>query len=96
MDTESFLQENQENLNNILKPFQQELNRGQRLADFLKQCVRCLGRDDFLQLEELLNSKIAKKNSIPLDTIEKMAGEKALKKTSAGQYIKVNGAWKKK
>ncbi|MDU9050814.1 MAG: hypothetical protein Q3M30_18345 [Candidatus Electrothrix sp. Rat3] len=59
MDTESFLQENQENLNNILKPFQQELNRGQRLADFLKQCVRCLGRDDYLQLEELLNSKIA-------------------------------------
>ncbi|MCI5195314.1 MAG: hypothetical protein D3919_03625 [Candidatus Electrothrix sp. AW5] len=59
MDTETFLQENQENLNNILRPFQKELNRGQRLADFLKQCVRCLGRDDFLQLEELLNSKIA-------------------------------------
>ncbi|WP_339133579.1 MAG: hypothetical protein WGN25_13155 [Candidatus Electrothrix sp. GW3-4] len=59
MDTESFLQENQENLNNILRPFQKELNRGQRLADFLKQCVRCLGRDDFLQLEELLSSKIA-------------------------------------
>ncbi|CAK8710488.1 hypothetical protein GKODMF_00420 [Candidatus Electrothrix gigas] len=59
MDTETFLQENQENLNNILRPFQQELNRGQRLADFLKQCVRCLGRDDFLQLEELLSSKTA-------------------------------------
>ncbi|WYD81389.1 MAG: hypothetical protein V8K32_03190 [Candidatus Electrothrix gigas] len=59
MDTEIFLQENQENLNNILRPFQQELNRGQRLADFLKQCVRCLGRDDFLQLEELLSSKTA-------------------------------------
>ncbi|XOF32971.1 MAG: hypothetical protein ACL93V_13250 [Candidatus Electrothrix sp. YB6] len=59
MDTESFLQENQENLNNILRPFQKEINRGQRLADFLKQCVRCLGRNDFLQLEELLNSKIA-------------------------------------
>ncbi|MCW5212635.1 hypothetical protein VU04_06965 [Desulfobulbus sp. TB] len=57
MDTETFLQENQNNLNNILRPFQQELNRGQRLADFLKQCVRCLGRDDFLQLEELLSSK---------------------------------------
>ncbi|MCI5180324.1 MAG: hypothetical protein D3911_13565 [Candidatus Electrothrix sp. AW3_4] len=59
MDTETFLQKNQENLNNILRPFQQELNRGQRLADFLKQCVRCLGRDDFLQLEELLSSKTA-------------------------------------
>jgi len=59
MDTENFLQENQENINNILRPFQQELNRGQRLADFLKTCVRCLGRDDYLQLEELLNSKTA-------------------------------------
>lgn len=59
MDTESFLQENQENLNNILRPFQQELKRGQRLADFIKKCVRCLDRDDYLQLEELLNAKIA-------------------------------------
>ena len=59
MDQEIFLQENQENINNILRPFQQELKRGQRLADFLQQCLRCLGRDDFLQLEELLNSKMA-------------------------------------
>jgi hypothetical protein len=59
MNTESFLQENQDNLNNILRPFQQELNRGQRLADFIKTCVRCLDRNDYLQLEELLSSKIA-------------------------------------
>ncbi|WP_446009876.1 hypothetical protein [Candidatus Electrothrix sp.] len=70
IDQESFLQENQENINNILRPFQKELNRGQRLADFLKQCLRCLGRDDFLQLEELLNSKIAQ-NVEDEDTLSK-------------------------
>ena len=59
MNIERFLQENQENLNNILRPFQQELKRGQRLADFLQQCVRCLERNDYLQLEELLHSKAA-------------------------------------
>jgi len=36
------------------------LNRGQRLADFLKQCICCVGRDGFLQLDELLASKMAK------------------------------------
>ncbi|MCI5159617.1 MAG: hypothetical protein D3906_14545 [Candidatus Electrothrix sp. AUS1_2] len=60
METESFLQENQEKLNNIIRPFQQDLKRGQRLADFLQQCLRCLERDDSLQLEELLHSNIAK------------------------------------
>lgn len=58
-NNESFLQEKQEKLNEIVRPFQQELNRGQRLADFLKQCLRCAGRDDFLQLDELLTSKMA-------------------------------------
>ncbi|MCK5680131.1 hypothetical protein KAI46_04895 [bacterium] len=56
----SFLQENQDNLKEILKPFQQELKQGQRLADFIKKCIRSAERDDFLQLDELLNSKLAK------------------------------------
>ena len=59
MDNDSYLLEKQEKLNEITRPFQKELNRGQRLADFLKQCIRCVGRDDFLQLDELLNSKMA-------------------------------------
>ncbi len=59
MDNEDFLQENQEKLNSIVCPFQQELNRRQRLADFIKQCIRCAGRDDFLRLDELLNTKPA-------------------------------------
>ncbi len=60
MDNDSYLQEKQETLNEIVRPFQKELKRGQRLADFLKQCIRCVGRDDFLQLDELLSSKTAR------------------------------------
>ncbi|HDJ27775.1 MAG: hypothetical protein J7J70_11525 [Deltaproteobacteria bacterium] len=59
MDNEDFLQVNQEQLTAIVRPFQQELNRCQRLADFIKQCIRCAGRDDFLRLDELLNTKPA-------------------------------------
>ena len=59
MENEDFLQLSQEKLTEIVRPFQQELNRRQRLADFIKQCIRCAGRDDFLRLDELLNSKPA-------------------------------------
>jgi len=59
MNKESFLQNTEEELKGILRPFQQELNSGQRLADFLKQCIRCAMRDDFLQLDELLRTKMA-------------------------------------
>lgn len=59
MDNETYLQEKQDQLNEIARPYQKELNRTQRLADFLKLCVRCAGRDDFLRLDELLNSKQA-------------------------------------
>ncbi len=59
MDNELFLQNTQEELTGILRPFQQGLNQGQRMADFVKQCIRCVDRDDFLQLEELLSAKMA-------------------------------------
>lgn len=39
---------------------------------------------------------LAKKNGITLSDIEKMAGQKAQEKTPSGQYINVNGSWKKK
>ncbi len=35
--------------------------------------------------------KIAKKNKTPLSKVEEMAGKKAMKKTPAGQYVKVGG-----
>ena len=74
MDNDSYLQEKQEKLNEIVRPFQKELNRGQRLADFLKQCIRCVGRDDFLQLDELLTSKMTE--NVELE--EALAGSKPL------------------
>lgn len=58
-NNETFLQDSQENLKQILQPYQKELNRKQRMADFVKQCIRCVDRDDFLQLDELLKSKMA-------------------------------------
>uniref|UniRef100_UPI0040569B7C YdbL family protein n=1 Tax=Candidatus Electrothrix sp. TaxID=2170559 RepID=UPI0040569B7C len=40
--------------------------------------------------------EIAKKNKTPLSAVEKLAGQKALEKTPAGQFIKVGGKWEKK
>ena len=59
-DHETFLQEAQEGLNEIVKPYQVEINRRQRMADFIKTCIRCAGRNDFLQLDELLRTKMAR------------------------------------
>ncbi len=59
MDNEAYLQEKQEQLKIVLSPYQKEVKRGQKMADFLKQCVNCVSRDDFLRLDELLNSKMA-------------------------------------
>ena len=40
--------------------------------------------------------KISKRNKTPLASVEQLAGKKAIAKTPAGQFVKVNGAWKKK
>jgi uncharacterized protein YdbL (DUF1318 family) len=39
---------------------------------------------------------IARRNNTPLQAVEQLAGQKAMEKTPAGQYIRVNGAWRKK
>lgn len=59
MDNEEFLQSQQTELNEMLRPYQREVNRQQRLADFVNRCIRSAGRDDFFQLYELLNSRTA-------------------------------------
>ena len=59
MDNEEFLQTQQTQLNDMLRPYQREVNRQQRLADFVNRCIRSAGRDDFFQLYELLNSRAA-------------------------------------
>lgn len=55
-----FLDNVQEDLKQIVQPFQRDLNQKQKKADLIKQCIRCAGRDDFLQLDELLKSKLAR------------------------------------
>ena len=40
--------------------------------------------------------KISQTNKTPLQTVEQLAGQKAIAKTPAGQYIFINGTWKKK
>jgi hypothetical protein len=72
-DREAFLEEIQEQLTEVLKPYQQRLSRRQRLADLVQQCIHCAGRNDFFQLDELLRSKVA-------EEVEKEAG---LKDTAA-------------
>ncbi len=58
-DQEVFLQEMQEGLSEVVRPYQQRLNRRQRMADFVRQCMRCADRNDFFQLDELLKSRTA-------------------------------------
>ena len=57
MEQDSFLQEQQTRLTELLRPYQRELTRRQRLADFLNACIRSVGRDDFFELYELLQSR---------------------------------------
>ena len=40
--------------------------------------------------------KIAKRNKTPLNAVEHLAGKKAIEKTPSGQFININGSWKKK
>lgn len=70
VNEEEFLEEVQEGLADLLKPYQQRLNKRQRMADFVRQCIRCAERNDFFQLDELLKSRMA-------DDVEKEAGLKA-------------------
>lgn len=44
-------------LGEIVKPFQQELNRRQKSSDFIKKCIQSIEKNDFFQLDELLKSK---------------------------------------
>jgi hypothetical protein len=47
-------------LQEMIKPYQQEQNRRQKKSDFLKKCVQCIEKNDFFQLDELLKSNQAK------------------------------------
>jgi hypothetical protein len=45
-------------LQDAVRPVQQELNRRQRLVDFIQECLRAVGRNDFIHLDELLRSAL--------------------------------------
>lgn len=56
--SQSFLEEVQGSLSEILKPYQKQLSRQQKMAEFVSLCIRSAGRDDFIQLDELLKSRM--------------------------------------
>lgn len=55
-----FLETIQTDLKQVVQPYQRALNVKQKKADFINLCIRCAGRDDFLRLDELLKSKLAR------------------------------------
>jgi hypothetical protein len=57
MEPNTALQDQQTRLTDLLRPYQRELNRRQRLVDFVNACIRSASRDDFFELYELLHSR---------------------------------------
>lgn len=53
------IEEAQSRLEDIVKPFQQELNQREKKSDFIKKCIHSLSRSDFFQLDTLLKSRQA-------------------------------------
>ncbi|PID71417.1 MAG: hypothetical protein CSB34_07460 [Desulfobulbus propionicus] len=61
------------------------------------------GNKEVAQLVKTINGKrkqhyqeIAQRNKAPLNSVEQLAGKKAIEKTPAGQFIQVGGEWKRK
>ncbi|MBP8644583.1 MAG: hypothetical protein KBH99_00505 [Syntrophobacteraceae bacterium] len=62
-NNQAFLEQVQGQLGEILKPYQRQLNRQQKMAEFVNSCIRCAARDDFIQLDELLKGKMVEEVS---------------------------------
>jgi hypothetical protein len=60
MEPEDFLQAQQARLTEMLRPYRREVSRRQGIADFVNRCLRSASRNDFFQLYELLNSRMAR------------------------------------
>ena len=58
-EVSAFLEDIQDDLKQIVQPFQRDLNQKQKKADFIRLCIRCAAKDDFLRLDELLKSRLA-------------------------------------
>lgn len=59
VNNEVFLQQMQEGLSEIVKPYQRQLDQQQKMAELVNLCLRHAGRDDFIALDELLKTKKA-------------------------------------
>lgn len=57
--SETSVEDTKIQLEEIVKPFQQEQNQRQKKTDFIKKCVQSIDKNDFFQLDELLKSKQA-------------------------------------
>lgn len=57
MELDTLLQDPPARLTDLLRPYQRELTRRQRLVDFVNACIRSASRDDFFELYELLHSR---------------------------------------
>lgn len=61
-------------------------NQGQ--AQAIVEAINQARRDEY--------ARIAQKHGIAVTKVESVAGKKAIEKTPAGQYVKVDGEWRKK
>ena len=58
---ETILQTSINQLNAIVRPYQQEVRVLQQKADFIKKCVALVGKENFIELEKHLHDKMAVK-----------------------------------
>ena len=55
---ETGIKQEKTELEELLKPFQQEQNRRQKKIEFFKKCVQSLDKNDFFSLDSLLQTKL--------------------------------------
>jgi len=65
-----------------------EVVRAEGNAPGIVEAINKARRDEY--------ARIAEKHDIPVTQVETVAGQKALEKTPAGQYIQKDGEWVKK
>lgn len=54
---ETSVEDAKNQLEELVKPFQQEQKQQQKKSEFVKKCILCVEKNDFFQLDELLKSK---------------------------------------
>ena len=57
---ESLLQESQEKLSQVLKPYQQETSHRLKMVELVRECIQSIEKDDYFRLDELLTGNTGK------------------------------------